>query len=78
MNLYLPVLVNRTEFLENQAIIFEHFLDTGHKVLPSQFEIISSANKNNIYMFFLESIFIHQLKPSLNCTLYFNPLGISN
>ena len=43
--------------------IFKHFLDTGHKILPSQFEILSSANMSNIFV--LESIFIHQLKPSL-------------
>ena len=54
--------------------IFKHFLDTGHKVLRSQFEIISSANKNNI--FWLESIFINQLKPYLHGTLYSTPLGI--
>ena len=68
MRVFLPVLVNRTEFI-GKTSIFKLFLDTGHKVLPSQFEIISFTDENNVFM--LESIFIHHLKPSLDgSTLY--------
>ena len=79
------VLVNRTVFLDKQ-IFFEPFFLIGsqenwpifltYKVLPSQFWILSSANKNNIFL--LENIFILQLKPSLNGIVYSTPLGISN
>ena len=56
--------------------IFKHFIDINHNVLPSKFEIISFAYKNNIFLF--KNIFIHQLKTSLNGTLYSTSLDILN
>lgn len=56
--------------------IFKHFLETDHEVLPCNFEILHSAQNENIFV--IESIFIHQLKPSLNGNSYSTPLAILN
>ena len=57
---------HRTGHLLNKtpnSNIFKHYLDTGHDVLPSQFEVVCNSSQN---LKLTESIVIHQLKPSLN------------
>ena len=57
---------HRTGHLLNKtpnSNIFKHYLDTGHDVLPSQFEVVCNISQN---LKLTESIVIHQLKPSLN------------
>ena len=54
--------------------IYKHFLDTGHQIRSSSFEIIFSQQDSNLKL--MESILIHQLKPNLNANQYSTPLHI--
>ena len=54
--------------------IYQHFLDTGHVVSPTAFEVLFSNPGYNLKL--IESIFIHKNKPDLNEKLYSTPLHI--
>ena len=50
------------------SIIYKHFLDTNHAIDSSNFGIIFLANDSFIKI--AESIFIHELSPCLNGTVF--------
>ena len=52
--------------------IFGHFEDTGHFIKKEHFTIL--ATKPNSALKVIESIFIHQLNPSLNGAQYSTPI----
>ena len=54
--------------------IYNHFLSTGHEVLPNNFKISFSTDSHNLKI--SESIFINKIKPSLNNMATSTPLNI--
>ena len=61
---------------ESKSNIYKHYLETGHEVVCDDFEVLASDSNVNLKV--IESIFIHQLKPSLNGNLYSTPLNVLN
>ena len=53
--------------------IFKHYLDTGHDIEPSQFNIIHRCSDN---LKIIESLAIHREKPNLNEKVSSTPLHI--
>ena len=45
---------------KNNSNIYAHYIDTGHDILPSQFEIVGNQD---FYLKIAESLIIHKTKP---------------
>ena len=60
----------------NKSNVFSHYLETGHEILPDDFQIIQTTNAYDLKT--AESISIHRFKPSLNEMVSSVPLNILN
>ena len=58
---------------KNNSNIYAHYIDTGHDILPSQFEIVGNQD---FYLKIAESLIIHKTKPNLNSSHTSVPLNI--
>ena len=61
---------------KNKSNVFSNYFETGHGILPDDFQIIQSTNASDLKT--AESISIHRFKPSLNGWVSFVSLDILN